>query len=92
VKWKTGPEKLVGFGHLLIADGLIFAMDEPKGELVMLEANPEACRELGRTKVFESDGKNCWSPMSLADGKLLLRSDRELKCLDLRPPRPPQQP
>jgi len=49
------------------------------GQLVLLEANPERCRELGRLQVCGST----WCHMAFADGRLYVRDERELKCLDL---------
>ena len=49
------------------------------GQLVLLEADPARCRELGRLQVCGST----WSHMALANGRLYVRDERELKCLDL---------
>ena len=87
VKWKTHDDKsLPKFerGDLLLADNLIFNMDGQKGVLHMVEPSPDGYKELGQVKVL--GGKEIWAPMALSDGKLILRSQEELKCLDLKNP------
>jgi outer membrane protein assembly factor BamB len=49
------------------------------GELALLEANPEGCRELGRAQACGST----WASPALTDGKLYVRDGRELLCYDL---------
>jgi outer membrane protein assembly factor BamB len=51
------------------------------GELVMFAADPKEYREVGRTQV---SGKT-WCNPAYADGRLYLRDERELICVDLLP-------
>jgi len=51
------------------------------GELMLVAADPKEFKELGRAQVC---GKN-WCNPAYADGKLFLRDDRELICVDLFP-------
>lgn len=51
------------------------------GELVLVAANPKEFKELGRAQVCRSN----WCNPAYADGKLFLRDDRELICVDLLP-------
>jgi outer membrane protein assembly factor BamB len=64
----------------MIADGLIFVMG-PDGLLVLVEAAPEAYRELAGAQVA---GKESWGPMALAGGRLIVRDISRLVCLDVR--------
>lgn len=76
--WKqSGFEK----GGLIIADGVILALDGAKGDLVMVEASPRAYRELGRIKPL---GGQSWTAPVLADGKLVIRNKKTLACLALK--------
>lgn len=87
VKWKThGVSGLpsFGFGPLLCADNLIFNLDGDKGILHLIEPSPDGYKELAQAKLL--DGKEIWSPMALVDGKLLIRSQSEMKCLDVKNP------
>jgi len=81
VLWASGPAATFGLGPFMIADGLIFAMDD-NGLLRLLEATPAGCNVLAQAKVLE--GPDSWGPMALAGGRLILRDLREMACLDVR--------
>ena len=70
-----------GKGNLIAADGKLFC-STLAGELVVVAANPAEFQELGRMSVV---GKTRQAP-SLAGGRLFLRDDREIVCLDARAP------
>jgi outer membrane protein assembly factor BamB len=59
----------------------LLVLTEP-GELVLLEANPDRCVELGRLQVCGST----WTHPAYANGKLFVRDPRQLLCLDLLAP------
>lgn len=87
VKWKTRESWFsMSFerGPLLLADGLIFNLDGKKGILCMIEPSPEGYKELAQVKLL--GGKEIWGPMALSQGKLLVRSQSEMKCLDVKNP------
>jgi outer membrane protein assembly factor BamB len=62
---RTGDDKL-----LMLEEG---------GDLVLLDSNPKAYRELARSKVCG----NTWAHPALADGRLLVRDGKELICVQL---------
>jgi outer membrane protein assembly factor BamB len=70
----------LGKGSLLYADGMFLVLSE-RGLLVLIEATPEAYRELASHQVLEG---RCWTPPSLSEGRLYLRNHTELVALDLR--------
>lgn len=78
--WNSGAERF-GHGPYLIADGLIFVMDDD-GWLTMAEATPTGYQQLGHHEVF-ADGHDAWGPMALADGRLIVRDMTRMACLDL---------
>jgi outer membrane protein assembly factor BamB len=84
VKWKTRRSPNFERGSLLLADDLIYMMDGKSAELYLLEATPEKYTELARAKVLSGSPKESWAPMALADGKLIVRNQHEMKCLDVR--------
>ncbi len=87
VKWKTagaGSSPMFGLGNLIIADNLILNLDGDKGILHLIEPSPDGYKELARAAIF--GGKEIWAPMALSDGKLLLRNQQEMKCLDIKNP------
>lgn len=82
VVWKTGRSPNFDRGGLLLADGRIFAVDATTAELVLIEPTPAGYRELGRGKYLERPQP--WAPPVLSDGRLLIRDQRRMKCLDVR--------
>jgi len=68
-----------GKGNLIAADGKLF-ISTMKGELALVRATPKAYEELGRATVL---GSTRQAP-SLANGRLYLRDDKDIVCLDVR--------
>lgn len=71
-----------GRGSFLFADGRLLALGEG-GVLGLFRPNPERCEELGRWQV-PSLQYPCWAGPVFSDGRLFLRSERRLVCLDVR--------
>ena len=76
MKWRA---RGLGRGSLISADGMLIVLGE-RGQLALVEATPEAYNELSRAQVLR--GK-CWTSPTLAHGKLYLRNQEEIVCLDL---------
>lgn len=83
--WKTdkAPSFDLG-GGLMIADGMIYIMDGKSGTLYLAEASPAGYKQLAKAKVLDGKGEKVWSPMALTDGKLLVRDQHMLRCLDVK--------
>jgi len=81
VRWRSGSEHTFGLGPFLIADELIFVLDDD-GVLTLAEARPDGYRQLARAKVLP--GPEAWGPMALVNGRLLLRDLHRMVCLDVR--------
>jgi outer membrane protein assembly factor BamB len=79
--WSSGDTARFGLGPYIIADGLIFALNDQDGTLHMAEASPAGFKELSKAKVL--DGHDCWGPMAIAGRKLILRSSTRMVCLEL---------
>ena len=77
-KWQ---EARFGKGNLIAADGKLF-ITTMKGEIVLVRATPDRYDELGRATVLESTRQ---AP-ALSNGRLFLRDDKEIVCLDVRKP------
>ena len=84
VKWQTLKSPNFERGAMLLAGDLIYMMDGKSAELYLLEATPEKYTALARAKVLEGSPKESWAPLALADGKLIIRNQHEMKCLDVR--------
>jgi outer membrane protein assembly factor BamB len=71
-----------GHGQILLCDDLIVGLTEETREMVLVEATPEAYRELGRIKVF-TRGKKTWNNPAMAHGRIYIRNEEEMVCYDL---------
>jgi outer membrane protein assembly factor BamB len=67
-----------GAGNVILAGDDLIALSD-KGEVVLLQANPEGYKEKGRVNAIS--GK-CWSTPALSRGKLFVRSTKEGACLE----------
>ena len=80
IAWASGSNQQFGLGSFLLADGLIFAMND-SGLLRLVEATPEKYLLLGQAQVLK--GRESWGPMALAGGRLLARDLTRMVCLDV---------
>jgi outer membrane protein assembly factor BamB len=78
IKWKTGDEPPFNKGGSILADGLLLSTDGNK-MLFLIEPDPSGFKPLASAELLES-GEN-WAPIALVDGKLLIRDQKQLKCL-----------
>lgn len=85
VEVKTGnilwTKKKVGKYHatlVRVQNGLL--MMEEEGDLVLIDPNPDAYKELARAKVCG----HTWAHPALSDGKLYVRDHAQLHCIELR--------
>ena len=80
IQWEA--RDFTQYGSLIVAGDHIIALTE-KGELVFVEANPRAFRELARAQVVE--GK-CWVTPSMANGRIYCKNNvGDLVVVDVRP-------
>lgn len=75
-RWKDGR---YGHGQVILVANLLLVQTE-EGEIVLVDPNPQALRELARFVALE--GKT-WNPPALAGSSLLVRNDREAACYEL---------
>ena len=80
VKWSSGPAAQFGLGPFLIADGVVFAMND-MGMLSLLEVSKEKFTLLGKAQVLK--GRESWGPMALAGGRLIVRDLTRVVCLEV---------
>jgi outer membrane protein assembly factor BamB len=81
LKW-NGKSKF-GLGSMIIVDDTIVMMNGDNGTLTLIEAKPDAYKELSSAKVLKTD--TVWAPIVVSDGKMLVRDKATLKCLDVSP-------
>lgn len=77
VKWE---KEGFGPGQVILAGDKVLALSDA-GEIVLIDPQPGAYKELARAKVIE--GK-CWTTPVLANGRIYVRSTKEAACLDVR--------
>ena len=92
-KFKKGPMKCVelatgkvkwsqpgfGQGNVILVGNRLVALAED-GNLVIVEATPDAYKEIARTKAFHD---KCWTTPAFADGKIYVRSISQGICFDV---------
>lgn len=78
VVWRHG-----GFekGGLIGVNGTLIVCDGRTGNVAMVEMSPAGYKELGRIKPL---GGKSWTAPIVADGKLIVRNERAIACLDLK--------
>ena len=74
MRWR---ERDLGHGSLMLADGHLIVLGD-RGQLVLVEASPEAYREKGRVQLFK--GKT-WTVPTLSGGRLFVRDENEMVAL-----------
>ena len=78
IKWKTGDDPSFNKGGAILADGLLLSVDG-NTMLYLIEPDPSGFKPLASAVMLES-GEN-WAPIALVDGKLLIRDQKNLKCV-----------
>ncbi|MHC5214541.1 MAG: PQQ-binding-like beta-propeller repeat protein, partial [Planctomycetota bacterium] len=78
--WTSGSQNKYGLGPYIIANGMIYILDDD-GLLSVIEAAPEKFNKLTSVKVLE--GHESWGPPALAAGRLLVRDLTTMICLDI---------
>ncbi len=84
--WRSGPALQFDSGALLVAGRLAYVMHGKSGVLHLFDITKPEAELLAKAKVLEAENGNVWAPMALSDGKLLVRDQHELRCLDVRNP------
>jgi outer membrane protein assembly factor BamB len=78
IKWKTGKNPNFDKGGYILVDDLIISSDGGK-MLYLIEPTPAEFRVLARAELL--DTKQAWAPLALSDGKLLIRDQKQMKCV-----------
>jgi outer membrane protein assembly factor BamB len=90
IMWKTKRSPEFMRGGMILADGLILATNGEQ-TLYLIEPDPSEFRQLasalllvaepGEDEMVERFGNQNWAPIALADGKLLIRDQSQMKCV-----------
>ena len=79
ILWKTGRDPDFERGSMILADGLILALNG-FNILHLIEPDPTAFKPVARA-AMPLEGSQNWGPMALADGKLLMRDQSRMICV-----------
>lgn len=81
--WSTGQRPDLSEGSIISAGGIIISQDGADGTLRLIEPGA-SYKELASAKVFSKPpGRELWAPLALSNGRLVMRSQIELVCIDL---------
>ncbi|MFH1716986.1 MAG: PQQ-binding-like beta-propeller repeat protein [Planctomycetota bacterium] len=80
--WKTGRAPVFDKGGFILADDLILSVDGTDGLLYLIEPSPEGFKPLATADLLDTD--TCWGPLALTDGKLLIRDQKQMKCVAVK--------
>ncbi len=80
VLWASGSQHRFGIGPYLIADGLIYLLND-EGRLTLAEATPQGYRQLAEANVLP--GNDSWGAMALVSGRLIARDLTRMVCLQV---------
>jgi len=75
----TWRKRGMGKGSLIYADGHLIVLSE-RGKLVLVKASPKQYVETASAQVLSG---RCWTLPSIGDGKLFLRNQKKILCMDL---------
>jgi hypothetical protein len=79
VKWKTGRSPVFDKGGFILADDLMLSVDGQKGILYLIEPDPAGYKELANAKLLDTN--ECWGPLALSGDKLLIRDQKQMRCV-----------
>lgn len=89
IRFETGEEvedwggSKVGQASLLLAGNHLIVQTE-RGELCLVEANTSEFKQVGKTPKVLS-GNNNWASPTLVDGRIYVRDEKNVVCLDVKP-------
>jgi outer membrane protein assembly factor BamB len=80
VQWKTGKDPAFVRGGGVLVDNLLLSVDG-NTMLYLIDPDPSGFKPLASVKLL-APGEN-WAPIALVDGKLIIRDQKSLKCLEV---------
>jgi outer membrane protein assembly factor BamB len=93
VMWKTMRAPLFDKGSMILVDNLILATDG-QTKLYLIEPDPNGFKPIASANLLKESGisgnervisivgtNQNWAPLALADGKLLIRGQHQMKCV-----------
>ncbi|MFC1495674.1 PQQ-binding-like beta-propeller repeat protein [Thermodesulfobacteriota bacterium] len=81
IKWMTKRKPNFDKGGMILVDDMIISSDGEK-DLYLIEPTPEEFRVLAKAELLGT--KQSWAPLALSDGKLIIRDQKQMKCVLLK--------
>ena len=98
IMWKTRRSPDFNKGSMILVDGLILATDG-RESLYLIEPDPSAFKPIASAELLKEGGTGSsndplasrvggatqnWAPLALSDGKLLVRDQKQMRCVAVR--------
>lgn len=77
--WTSAADERFGLGPYIVVDDKLFAFKED-GELYVYALSSRSMSLIKKQRVME-EGIDAWGPMAFADGYLIVRDSKSVKCL-----------
>ena len=77
--WTSAADERFGLGPYMIIGDRLFALKED-GELYMYQLSSTSMKLVRKQRVMD-EGIDAWGPMAYADGMLIIRDSKTIKCL-----------
>jgi len=81
IKWSSKDPNF-NRGGQIIADGKMYKVDGRNGTLYLVDPSPEGLKVLASAKLL--DRGEIWAPLSISDGKLIIRDHSKIMCIDVK--------
>lgn len=82
IMWKTRRAPDFNQRSMILADGLILATDGSQ-TWYLIEPDPSGFKPLATAELLERGRNQNWAPLALSEGKLLVRDQRRLMCVEV---------
>jgi outer membrane protein assembly factor BamB len=81
IKWQTDRKPSFDKGGMILADDMIISSDGEK-TLYLIAPDPAGFKVLAQAELLETN--QAWAPLLLSDGKLLIRDQKQMKCVKVK--------
>jgi outer membrane protein assembly factor BamB len=81
ILWTSGKTDRFGLGPYTVADGKFFILNDD-GTLTIAKATTSGWVLMDKANIIE--GQDSWGPIAIADGRLLMRTSKQMVCIDMR--------
>jgi len=84
VVWEEDEAPGFEMGAMILVNGLIINQNGKNGDIHLIKPSPEGYIELGKASFFSSAKTQAWAPLAFSQGKLIVRDQEKMVCVDLQ--------